>query len=137
MTASAAVLSELLTLFLANVPFRVTQTFLVSRLCTWAAVGILCVMTLVVLASFLYVRWPSHRAGAVPAIDPSTIAGAVYYVADSWMLAGLEGIGTIKRGERDWRVESRGEKYEFGEIVGVSGTPRVAVDSVDTRVGGV
>jgi hypothetical protein len=115
---------------------RVTQTWLVARVCTWAAIGILGIMTLVILSSFFCVRWPSQRAGAVPAVNPSTIAGAVYCVADSWMLAGFEGISSLKRSERDRRIESLGQRYEFGEITGVGGTLRVAADSVDDRVGG-
>jgi hypothetical protein len=124
----AAVLSEFLTIFLSNIPFRVTQTFLIARICTWSAVGILSIMVLVVLGSF-FVKWP-HMP-----VDPSTIAGAMYYVCDSWMLEGLEHISAEGRKERDWRIDAMGERYEFGEMTGQSGTIRVGVDSTDGRVG--
>jgi hypothetical protein len=119
-----SVLSEFLTIFLANVPFRVTQTFLVARICTWSAVGILCVMVLVVAGSF-FVKWP-HMP-----LDPSTIAGAMYYVCDSWMGESFEGTSVMERRERDWKVNEMGLRYEFGEMTGVSGTLRVGVDIAD------
>ncbi|ORY56864.1 uncharacterized protein BCR38DRAFT_304169, partial [Pseudomassariella vexata] len=110
--ALTSVLSEILTIFLANVPFRVTQTYLVHRICTWTAVGIICVMVLVVIASF-YVKWP-HMP-----VNPSTIAGAVYYVCDSWMLERFEGVSILKRKERDERVEGMGLRYGFGDMRGL------------------
>lgn len=122
-----AVLSEFLTVFLANIPFRVTQTFLVARICTWSAVGILCIMILVVVASF-FVKWP-HMP-----IDPSTIAGAMYYVCDSWMLESFEGLGDLTRKERDWKVNEMGARYAFGEMGGVSQTWRIGVDTASSGI---
>ncbi|KAI1760620.1 hypothetical protein GGR53DRAFT_75303 [Hypoxylon sp. FL1150] len=120
--ALTSILSEFLAVFLGNVPFRVTQTLLVHSVCMWAAVGILCVMVLVVAASF-FVAWP-HMP-----VDPSTVAGAVYYVCDSWMLGCLEGgLGAMGRKSRDGRVDELGLRYEFGEIRGASGIVRVGVD---------
>ncbi|KAI6091712.1 hypothetical protein F4821DRAFT_225422 [Hypoxylon rubiginosum] len=120
--ALTSILSEFLTIFLSNIPFRITQTFLIHNICTWAAVGILCIMILVVAGSF-FVTWP-HMP-----VDPSTVAGAMYYVCDSWMLARFEGLSTMKRKDRDWRVNEMGLKYEFGEITGSSGIVRVSVDA--------
>ncbi|KAI2616253.1 hypothetical protein GGR54DRAFT_649523 [Hypoxylon sp. NC1633] len=120
--ALISILSEFLTIFLSNIPFRVTQTFLAHQVCTWAAVGILCVMVLVVVGSF-FVMWP-HMP-----VDPSTIAGAMYYVCDSWMLSRLEGLSTSRRRDRDWLVNEMGLRYEFGEIRGASGIVRIGVDA--------
>ncbi|KAI0854031.1 hypothetical protein F5Y00DRAFT_224340 [Daldinia vernicosa] len=120
--ALTSILSEFLTIFLSNIPYRVTQTFLLHQVCTWSAVGILCIMVLVVLASF-FITWP-HMP-----VDPSTIAGAMYYVCDSWMLGRFEGLSILKRKDRDWRVNEMGLKYEFGEIRGYSGTARIGVDA--------
>ncbi|KAH6646743.1 hypothetical protein BKA67DRAFT_524614 [Truncatella angustata] len=121
-----AVLSEFLTLFLSNIPFRVTQTYLVARICTWSAVGILAIMLLVVGGSF-FCKWP-HMP-----VDPSTIAGSMYYVCDSWMMTCLENISASDKKERDWRVALMGERYEFGEITGQNGTVRIGVDNVAPR----
>ncbi|XXG96339.1 hypothetical protein Hte_002621 [Hypoxylon texense] len=126
--AVTSILSEFLTIFLGNIPFRVTQTYLVHNICTWAAVGILCIMILVVAGSF-FVTWP-HMP-----VDPSTVAGAMYYVCDSWMLARFEGLSTMKRKDRDWRVNEMGLKYEFGEIRGASGVVRIGVDASSSSGG--
>ncbi|KAI1088704.1 hypothetical protein F5B19DRAFT_470214 [Rostrohypoxylon terebratum] len=120
--AVTSILSEFLTIFLSNVPYRVTQTFLVHNICTWAAVGILCIMVLVVVGSF-FVPWP-HMP-----VDPSTIAGAMYYVCDSWMLGRFEGLSMMKRQDRDWHVNEMNLRYEFGEIRGASGIVRIGVDA--------
>ncbi|KAI2632658.1 hypothetical protein GGS26DRAFT_85697 [Hypomontagnella submonticulosa] len=120
--ALTSILSEFLTIFLSNIPYRVTQTYLLHQVCTWAAVGILGIMVLVVLGSF-FLTWP-HMP-----VDPSTIAGAMYYVCDSWMLGRFEGLSTMKRRDRDWRVNEMGLRYEFGEIRGVSGIVRIGVDA--------
>ncbi|KAI1769766.1 hypothetical protein F4818DRAFT_456612 [Hypoxylon cercidicola] len=119
--ALASILSEFLTIFLGNIPFQITQTLLVHNLCTWAAVGILCIMILVVAGS-LFVTWPH-----IP-VDPSTVAGAMYYVCDSLMLDRFEGLSTMKRQDRDKRVNEMGLKYKFGKITGASGVVRVGVD---------
>ncbi|KAI5928210.1 hypothetical protein F4810DRAFT_719863 [Camillea tinctor] len=120
--ALTSILSEFLTVFLSNVPYRVNQTFLIHTICTWCAVGIICIMILVVAGSF-FVRWPRRMP-----VDPSTIAGAMYYVCDSYMLNNFSGLSMLGRKERDRRVNQMGFQYEFGEMRGVSGKERVGVD---------
>ncbi|RYP75207.1 hypothetical protein DL771_002532 [Monosporascus sp. 5C6A] len=119
--ALTSVLSEFLPVVLAEIPFRVSQTYLVHRITTWSAVGILCIMLLVLVSSF-FIKWP-HMP-----LDPTTVAGAMYYVADSWMLGGFDGLGTLGPKDRDRRVVSLGLKYRFGQMTGVSGETRVGVD---------
>lgn len=65
--AAAGIFAELLPLLLSNVPF--------DDACTWISVATLCAMLLVVVASFV-VRWPY-----LP-VDPTTVAGAMYYSSD-------------------------------------------------------
>ncbi|RYP41399.1 hypothetical protein DL767_001037 [Monosporascus sp. MG133] len=119
--AFTSVLSELLPVLLAEIPFRVSQTYLVHLITTWSAVGILCIMLLVLVSSF-FVKWP-HMP-----LDPTTVAGAMYYVADSWMLGLFEGLGTLGPKDRDRRVVGLGLKYRFGPMTGVSWETRVGVD---------
>ncbi|OIW28788.1 hypothetical protein CONLIGDRAFT_632999 [Coniochaeta ligniaria NRRL 30616] len=119
--ALVAILSEFMPILLNNVPMRVTQTYVTHLVCTWLAVGVLCVMWLVIVASF-FVKWPH-----LP-VDPSTVAGCMYYVCDSWMLYSFEGTSTLKKRDRDWRVSEMGFKYEYGDIQGVSGLRRYGVD---------
>jgi hypothetical protein len=71
--ALTAILSELLPLFLANVPMRSAGEGDMSAACTWLAVGVICFMIVVLLWSF-FLTWPPDMP-----IDPSTIAGAMYY----------------------------------------------------------
>lgn len=118
-----AILSEFMPILLNNVPFRVTQTWVAHMVCTWLSVGILGFMWLVVVGSF-FVRWP-HMP-----VDPSTVAGAMYYLCDSWVLWSLEGMSTLKKKERDWKISETGLKFRFGEIEGVSGLRRVGIDGV-------
>lgn len=81
------------------------------------------IMWIVVAASF-FIKWP-HMP-----VDPSTIAGAMYYVCDSWMLWSLEGLSQVPKKERDRKVREMGMQYAFGNIVGQSGKKRVGVDGV-------
>lgn len=121
--ACTAVLSEFMPILLNNVPFRVTQTWITSRVCTWLAVSILTIMWLVIVGSF-FVGWP-HMP-----VDPSTIAGAMYYVCDSWMLWSMEGLSMVGKRERDRKVVEMGLRFRFGNIVGLSGRKRVGVDGL-------
>lgn len=125
--ALVAIASEFMPILLNNVPMRVTQTYLTHLVCTWLAVGVLGVMWLVVLASF-WVKWP-HMP-----VDPSTVAGSMYYVCDSWMMYGFEGLSTLKKKDRDWRVGEMGLRYEYGDIQGVSGLRRYGVDGARVSV---
>ncbi|KAJ2993519.1 hypothetical protein NUW58_g1814 [Xylaria curta] len=117
----ASVLSEFLGIFLSNVSFQVTQTFLVSQISIWTSVGILSFMVLVIVISF-YVKWPHMPA------DPSTIAGAIYYIHNSSMPGRFEGLGTLNRKERDQKVTELALLYELGTIKSVLGAPTVSVD---------
>ncbi|RWA13532.1 hypothetical protein EKO27_g1535 [Xylaria grammica] len=121
----ASALSEFLGIFLSNVPFQVTQTYLVFQVSFMAAVGILSFMALVIFMSF-FVKWPYMPA------DPSTIAGAMYYVCDSPMLDNFEGLSMLKRRERDHMVTELSLHYEFGETKGISGEVRTIVKTSDT-----
>ncbi|KAI0441076.1 hypothetical protein F4803DRAFT_563346 [Xylaria telfairii] len=120
LVAVASILSESLSIFLSNVPFKVTQTYLVSQLSCWTAVGIMSFMLLVVLLSF-GVKWP-HMP-----VDPSTIAGAMYYVYDPPFLEKMEGLSTLERQERDRRVTDLALLYRFGEVDDASGGRRIGV----------
>ncbi|KAJ2896033.1 hypothetical protein MKZ38_005918 [Zalerion maritima] len=128
-----AILSEFMPLILNQIPYRPTQTLQVHRVTYIVSVTVLSFMILVILLSFWpkMVRWP-HMP-----LDPSTIAGAMFMVADSWMMWGFEGMGAMgnmDEKERDERIKARGERYEYGEIVGNAGTVggmRVGVDCVD------
>ena len=119
--AIATIISEFLPIVLNNIPFRVTQTFLAHEICTWIAIGVLSFMLAVVLGTFL-VRWPG-----LP-VDPSTVAGAMYYVADSKVVEMVEGYTQLNGKERNDVIKAMRGRFEFGEVWGVSGRRRVGVD---------
>lgn len=118
-----AVLAEFLPFLLANVPFNLTQTLATHVVCARMSIAILAVMSCVVVSS-LFVRWPR-----LP-VDPRSIAGAMYYVAESHMLRDFEGgVSLLDRGSRDRRVREMGRRYYYGEIVGRTGRRRLGVDA--------
>ncbi|KAI1345818.1 hypothetical protein F5Y01DRAFT_308778 [Xylaria sp. FL0043] len=109
------VLSEFLPILLSNVPYQVTQTLNVHLVSTWIPVGIMAAMVLIILGSF-FVPWPPFPA------DVRTIAGVAYYICDSQLIQNMVESNFTP-------TQSPCEKYTFGEIIGVSGTRRVAVDT--------
>lgn len=120
--ALATILAELfLPVTLSHVPFSHLDTYQTQRVCTWLSVSTLALMILVILYSFL-IRWPHMPA------DPRTIAGAMFYVCDSWMLGTMEGMATLGKKERDSTVRSQRLRYEFASSKGVSGKERMNVD---------
>jgi hypothetical protein len=77
----------------------------------------------VVAGSFL-IKWP-HMP-----VDPRTIAGALFYVCDSWMLGSLEGLSAAGKTDRDHVINGAGVRYNFGYKHGMSGREMVAVDVI-------
>ncbi|KAI1358836.1 hypothetical protein F5Y08DRAFT_332783 [Xylaria arbuscula] len=123
----ASILSESLGIFLGNVRFQVTQTFFVNQLCTWAAVAIISMMLLVLLISF-FLKWP-HMP-----VDPSSIAGAMYYVCDNSVIDKFEGLSTFDKTDRDRTVSGMDLLYEFGERMSAEGGNRAGLIVLDTKV---
>jgi hypothetical protein len=118
----AAILAELLLpVTLSHVPFSQLDTYETQVVCSWLSISILALMVLVILYSFL-IQWP-HMP-----VDPRTIAGAMFYVCDSWMLGTMEGMSTFGKKERDTIMRSQRLKYVFSRTEGVSGKQRMNVD---------
>jgi hypothetical protein len=112
-----ALAGELLPVFLANVPYALTQTWDTHRVCTYFALGVLGAM-LVVLGVSFWVKWP-HMP-----VDPRTVAGMLYYVA------GSEGLlrKTVEPSRDPW--EENGEMYFYARVKSRDGRARMAVDAV-------
>lgn len=121
----ATLLAELcLPVTLAHVPFGHFSKLAVQDACIWTSLAILGAMDLVVLVSFA-IEWPH-----LP-LDPRTIAGAMFYVCDSHMLAAFEGTDDEDKSERDLDVRYLRSVYGYGIIQGVSGEERMGVDVID------
>ena len=122
--AFTTILGELfLPVTLAHVPFSLVETHQTQVVCAWMSVAVLALMIAVVSASFL-IRWP-HMP-----VDPRTIAGALFYVCDSWMLDGLEGLAAVDKSNRDKALRGMGFQYTFGQISGIRGKERVGIDDL-------
>ncbi|GAP86103.1 hypothetical protein SAMD00023353_0302320 [Rosellinia necatrix] len=115
LVSSFGVLSEFLPILLSNVPYQVTQTLNVHLVSTWIPVGIMAAMVLIILGSF-FVPWPPFPA------DVRTIAGTAYYLCDSQLIQNMVVSNFTP-------TQPPCEKYTFGEMMGVSGTRRVGVDT--------
>jgi hypothetical protein len=72
MVAATAILSELLPLYLGNIPCNGFQVESAEVACVYLSVAILSLMMLIVVGSF-FVDWPPKMDH-----DPSTIGGAMY-----------------------------------------------------------
>ena len=81
----AGIFAELLPLLLGNVAFEASDSHIGIRFCTWFAVAILFILLLVAATSFR-VQWP-HMP-----LDPTTVAGAVYYTSDPTMSSSVKGM---------------------------------------------
>ncbi|KAK0624107.1 hypothetical protein B0T14DRAFT_583265 [Immersiella caudata] len=121
--AFASVLSKFTPIFLANIPFRLTLTWTMHRVCAWLSVAILSSMILVLVGSF-FIRWPD-----LP-VEPSTIAGSMYYVFDSDVLKDLEGMSLMGQDETERRLSKQGRKYYLSRFIDVSGIARVRIECV-------
>ncbi|ETS82468.1 hypothetical protein PFICI_04344 [Pestalotiopsis fici W106-1] len=67
-----AILAQALPTLLVNVPFRMVETYKTHEICLWSAGAVMAAMICTVVGSF-FVELPRM------AVDPSTVAGAMYY----------------------------------------------------------
>jgi hypothetical protein len=117
--AFTAVLSKVTPLLLANIPFNPVQTWRTHQVCSWMAVGILGLMILVLGLVWVFCKYPYMP------VDPTNLAGALYYVHDSRMVA------DVVAGSSGALSETlSGKQYKFGTMLGVSGTKVIGVDVV-------
>jgi len=119
--AFMTILAEFLPILLANVPYAVTQVHDAAIICARFVMVILVLMLLTLLASF-FINWPY-----LP-VDPRTIAGALYYITDSYMLKSFGGLALLDRKDKDLRVKEWGDRYYYGGITGRSGKRRMGVE---------
>ncbi|KAI0112752.1 hypothetical protein F4776DRAFT_338818 [Hypoxylon sp. NC0597] len=78
LVSAITILSEILPVLLSTALYKCTDHLWPHTVCLWMAVGILSIMMLTVTGSF-FVSWP-HMP-----IDPSTVAGGMYYALTKYM----------------------------------------------------
>lgn len=77
-----AMTAEFLPIFLANVPYNMSELQVVYEFSYWVTLCVVCIMVLLIAASFL-ICWKRLPA------DPSTLAGAIYIAVDGNFLGHL------------------------------------------------
>src|SRR3569833_2087088 len=115
-----------LPVLLANIPYALTQTLESYTACASTTLALLASMVAVLAASMIWVRWP-HMP-----VDPRTLAGAIYYVADSpQLLRDMRGrsLATKDCRSRDAEIEAFGRQYFYGRVRDSDGRPRMVVDA--------
>ncbi|KAF4333481.1 hypothetical protein FBEOM_12717 [Fusarium beomiforme] len=108
-TAFTTLLAQFLPILLANVPYSLTQTSEAHEICSRLSIGILLIMVLAMLSSLL-VKWPD-----LP-VDPRSLAGALWYVADAPWVRGLEGVAAMSARKRKDVVQGLGGRWTYGPI---------------------
>ncbi|KAI8309296.1 hypothetical protein K4K61_001875 [Colletotrichum sp. SAR11_59] len=103
LAAFMSILAELLPILFANVPYNLTQTLKSHNVCATISLTILALMLASMVAS-LCIKWPE-----LP-VDPRSIAGALYYVAESRMLEDFEGLSKLDSEEREKKVKELGRR---------------------------
>lgn len=125
---SIAVLGEGLPVVLANVPYSLTQTRKTYDVCLGLSVGIMGGM--VGLLVGVGMGMGMRKKECMP-VDPRTVAGEVWYVADSAGLVEMvkkrEWEGRRDRG-REGRLRGLEGEYFYGRVVGSDGRKRMVVD---------
>ncbi|KAF4930746.1 hypothetical protein CGCVW01_v000880 [Colletotrichum viniferum] len=124
LAAFMSILAEFLPILFANVPYNLTQTLQSHNVCATISLTILALMLASMMAS-LFIKWPE-----LP-VDPRSIAGALYYVAESRMLEDFEGISKLDSEEREKKVKELGRRYFYGGLTGSNGK-RMGVESVES-----
>ncbi|KAF5674174.1 hypothetical protein FHETE_3007 [Fusarium heterosporum] len=108
-TAFTTLLAQFLPILLANVPYSLTQTSEAHDYCSRLSIGILLVMVIAMLCSLL-VKWPD-----LP-VDPRSLAGSLWYVADAPWVRGLEGVAAMSAKKRKDAVQGLGGSWTYGPI---------------------
>ncbi|KAH8892426.1 hypothetical protein GQ53DRAFT_646752, partial [Thozetella sp. PMI_491] len=122
--AFTALVSEVLVVVLAGLPYRPGQLKGEFLFC---AIATLVILALMLVELGVTISW---RAKCVPHLPrrPDTVAAVMTYVAGAKMNADFDGLEEVKKKERDAAVISLGKKYEYGEMQDDRGSFRWMVD---------
>ncbi|KAJ4260605.1 hypothetical protein NW762_007348 [Fusarium torreyae] len=126
--ALMAIFSEFMPILLANIPYSLSQVRISHDICARLSVGILALMALTIILSFV-IRWPDMP------VDPRSIAGAMYYVSESNMVDHFSGMASMDGDERKRRIKELGGTYLYGELTTRAGERRPAVEWDDHTLG--
>jgi hypothetical protein len=125
LAAFMTVLAHFLPILFANVPYNLTQMEVVHSICSKLSAGLLALMV-VVLGAFFFVHWPEMP------VDPRSIAGQMWYVAQSSAVDVMDGVSSLDGRERKRRLEMLEARWTFGAVRTPFGH-RVTVELLDFR----
>ena len=108
-------------------PFSPGQIYLELLVCSYMSMAILALMVIAIVM-LLLLRW--RRALDLPRV-PDTLAAVMAYVCASRMLDDFEGLECLDKDERDRKIAVMRKRYGYGQIRGVDGVVRWAVDEKD------
>jgi hypothetical protein len=121
--ALIAILSDILVITLAGVPYSAGQILLESQVCNYTSILIVGFMVCGIACMMLWRR----KAPDLPRA-PDTVLGVMSYVADSKMLYDFEGCEYFESKYMDNRIKGLGKRYRYGRCEGVDGQVRWMVD---------
>ncbi|KAI9809373.1 MAG: hypothetical protein M1827_006885 [Pycnora praestabilis] len=121
--AAIAILSEVLVIALAGVPFSSGQIWTAFLVSSYLSMVILSLMIIALVSLFFWRRQPT----GLPRM-PNTVAAVMSYVCASYMLQDFEELEGLSGKEIDQRIRGMGETYGYGQFVGEDWVTRWAVD---------
>ncbi|PVH96176.1 hypothetical protein DM02DRAFT_659468 [Periconia macrospinosa] len=113
--ALPVILSELLPLLLATVPYSETTTWKAHLVSSWMAVAVLGLMIVIMLVVIilLFARRPKHYLNVELLIKTPLAATLLLVSGSNEFLSMWRGYALLERAERDVNVQGRGFKYSL------------------------
>jgi hypothetical protein len=121
--AFVAILSDVLIITLAAVPYSPGQVWMELIVCSYTSMAILGITIIAVVAVLMWRRQSPDLPRA-----PDTLMAVISYVANSNMLDDFEGLEYLEKSGLDDRVNGLGKRYSYGRNVGADGQKRLMVD---------
>ncbi len=117
-----AILCLPLIVALASIPFKAGLTFIAYRTSTYITIGVLSLMLIGIV-------WLLCR-GKTPDLvrQPDTIASVLLFICGSNMREDFKGMSLMHRSEREEIITGWGKSYAMGNVIGVDGVERQAID---------
>lgn len=126
------VLSDLLPLLLANVPFRRTTTWNAHHISSWLSVGVLCLMitAAIGLLGLLILARPNSTLNAELLRKAPLVATLLVLCQSGNFVQSWNGLSTLSTGERNRRVREAVLRYRLVSNLDNQGQYRASIHSV-------
>ena len=121
--ASIAILSDILIISIAGVPFSSAEIRPASLASFYTSFGILGIMLIALIAVLIW-----RRSNPTMPRTPDTLASVWTYLCASHMLEDFDGMEFLSEAVRDKVIRDSGRKYFYGMATGSDGRDRYMVD---------